>query len=1092
MRLLPVLRPLVPALALAALITPLPAAQAPAATGELVLHKWSGDLNVPDPVAAAVDPQGRVYIAATTRRKVGDLDIREHRMWTAADVRLDSVEAKRRFYRETLAPGNTPRARGGLDDHNQDGSIDWQDLTHHTERIYQLRDTDGDGTADQMTVFAEGFNTEVTGIAAGVMWHDGWVYATIAPDVWRLKDTDDDGVADLREIVATGFGIHIAYAGHDMHGLTVGPDGRIYWSIGDKGSNVTSREGKQFYHPNEGAVFRAEPDGSGFEVFARGLRNPQEPAFDDFGNLFSVDNDADQPGERERFVYILEGSDTGWRANFQYMAMGSPWMREGLWKPSFDGQAAYLLPSIQSYSDGPAGFRFEPGTALGEAQRGNLILTEFPSGKIRGFRAESDGATFKMSNERIMNTGVMGIGLSWHPDGSLIMVDWIGGYPLDGLGAVWKVDAAQGRDEAARRETFALLKAGFSGLEEPRLTTLLAHRDQRVRQGAQLELAKRGRADAFLTIARNPQASLLSRVHSVWGYGQLIRRQAADATALRALLADPQMQIRNQTVKVLGDAAHARTLADAVIPLLNDPESPVRAQAAITLGKWQVPAAVPALLTMAARDGNDPTLRSAVAVGLAGSANAQELAAQARNDSVIVRLISVVALRRQASPAVSAFLQDANPRVVEEAARAIHDDTSIPAALPALAALLSPAGTSEIVQRRALNASFRLGTAEDAGRIADFALNATTPLELRREALSMLRQWTQPPELDLVDGWARTLQQAPCGEVLNGKASALLALTDPALKTLAIEVFIAHQLSAGPEQIAAIVADTTAPDALRAEALRFLAGRFGDHAATNQALDLALGATAPDSLAEAALSLLLPRQPDRLAREARTFLTTRGVPARQHAITLLAQAAQPSTDAVLAEQAGALGAGKLPNTLELDVIEAIEARAEAQPALGARLKAHLASPGAQRRSELLAGGNVIAGREIAQNHLGANCVACHRLESPQGSAVGPVLRGIGRQRDAASLLQSLIEPSAVVVPGYGLVTITLNSGDVVAGTLLKENADTIVVRLGDSTEQSIARTNIRTFDPPISIMPAMEGILTPRELRDLVAYLQQL
>ena len=256
----------------------------------------------------------------------------------------------------------------------------------------------------------------------------------------------------------------------------------------------------------------------------------------------------------------------------------------------------------------------------------------------------------------------------------------------------------------------------------------------------------------------------------------------------------------------------------------------------------------------------------------------------------------------------------------------------------------------------------------------------------------MLRQWTQPPELDLVDGWARTLQQAPCGEVLNGKANALLALTDPALKTLAIEVFIAHQLSAGPEQIAAIVADPTAPDPLRAEALRFLAARFGDHAATNQALDLALGATAPDSLAEAALALLLPRQPDRLAREARTFLTTRGLPARQRAITLLAEAALPATDAVLAEQAGTLGAGKLPNALELELIEALGARAEAQPALGAQLKAHLASPGAQRRSELLAGGNVIAGREIAQNHLGANCVACHRLESPQGSAVGPVLR----------------------------------------------------------------------------------------------------
>ncbi|MGH8019848.1 MAG: DUF7133 domain-containing protein [Opitutaceae bacterium] len=203
-------------------------AQPVAFGAELSLHLWSGELNVPDPVACAVDPQGRVYVSATTRRKAADLDIREHPMWTAADVGLTSVADKAAFYRDVLAPGKTPHPRGGLADHNGDGSIDWRDLTVHTERIHQLRDTDGDGAADRMTVFAEGFNNEVTGIAAGVLWHDGWLYATIAPDLWRLKDTDDDGVADVREVVVHGFGIHIAYAGHDMHGLSVGPDGRIY------------------------------------------------------------------------------------------------------------------------------------------------------------------------------------------------------------------------------------------------------------------------------------------------------------------------------------------------------------------------------------------------------------------------------------------------------------------------------------------------------------------------------------------------------------------------------------------------------------------------------------------------------------------------------------------------------------------------------------------------------------------------------------------------------------------------------------------------------------------------------------------------
>ena len=240
------------------------------------------------------------------------------------------------------------------------------------------------------------------------MYHDGWVYATIAPDLWRFKDTNDDGVADIREIVVHGFGVHIAYAGHDMHGLTVGPDGRIYWSIGDKGLNVTSKEGRTFAFPNEGAVMRVEPDGSNFEVYAHGLRNVQEPAFNDYGDLIGVDNDADQPGERERFVFVPEASDSGWRCNFQYMKEDSPWIREGLWKPRFAGQAAYCLPPIIRYSDGPAGFKYEPGTALGERQRGIFLLNEFPSGKMKGFRAEPDGANYKMVDARIMNDGIMG------------------------------------------------------------------------------------------------------------------------------------------------------------------------------------------------------------------------------------------------------------------------------------------------------------------------------------------------------------------------------------------------------------------------------------------------------------------------------------------------------------------------------------------------------------------------------------------------------------------------------------------------------------------------------------------------------------
>jgi putative membrane-bound dehydrogenase-like protein len=1078
-----------------------PAAKSPrvpsdtsAATGELVLHKWSGALNVPDPVAVGVDPQGRVYVAATTRRKVGDLDIREHTMWIPDDVGLTSVADKSAFFRRELAPGKMRAPRGSLRDHNGDGSIDWNDLTHHTERIYQLRDTDGDGTADKMTVFAEGFNTEVTGIAAGVMYHDGWVYATIAPDLWRFKDTNDDGVADIREVVAHGFGVHIAYAGHDMHGPIVGPDGRIYWSIGDKGLNVTSKEGRNFAFPNEGAMMRVEPDGSHFEIYARGLRNVQEPAFSDFGDVIGVDNDADQPGERERFVHIIEASDTGWRCNFQYMRTDSPWIREGLWKPKFPGQAAYLLPALLSYSDGPAGFKHDPGTALGERQRGIYLLNEFPSGKMKGFRVERDGATFKMVDARIVNDGVMGIGSSWHPDGSLFMADWIGGYPLDELGAVWRIDSKDTAISPLRAETHRVLKAGFAQRPDAELVTQLGHRDQRVRQGAQLELAKRGRKDALLGVARDARAELLARVHALWGYGQLLRRSAADAPSIATLLRDADAEIRAQTAKILGDAAAtgAKGQGTALVALLGDPSPRTRLQAAIAVAKFREPLAVPSLFALAAKEGDDPVMRHAAVTGLAGCATAEQLAAKTADASVAVRLAAVVALRRQESPAVARYLGDADVRVAEEAARAIHDDLSIPAALPELAAVLATPARSDVVTRRAMNAGLRVGTAEAAGRLLDFALNSAAPLPMRREALVTLRVWRDPPRLDLVDGYARKFKPAAIEGVLTPKLDALLALGDAGLKTLAIEIMIAHRLKARPEQIASIVADTNASGELRAQSLRLMGGDARAHPAFESALGAGLAAAAPAPLHQAALDLLLTADPARLARAVSDTLRRPGEPEKQHAIALLARAGHPDADAVLGREADALTAGRITPALKLDVIEALRVRAPGNAGLAAKLKAYEAQPGAVRQEELLTGGDVLRGRDIVANHLAANCTACHSVETGAGSEVGPNLRTIGAQRDVTYLLESLINPSATIATGYGIVNVTLKNKSEVTGTLAKETPEAVTVRLFDGRQQTIARTEIATQTPPVSIMPPMTGILKPTELRDVVSYLASL
>ena len=1048
----------------AGLLAPLRAAETPAAPrrggGELRLHKWSGEINVPDPVACAVDPWGRVYVAATTRRKVGDLDIREHTMWIPDDVALTSVEEKGEFFRRELAPGRLRAPRGGLRDHNGDGSIDWKDLTHHSERIYQLRDTDGDGTADRITVFAEGFNTEVTGIAAGVLWHDGWVYATIAPDLWRLRDNDDDGVADEREKLVSGFGLHIAYAGHDMHGPVAGPDGRIYWSIGDKGVNVTSREGRRFVFPNEGATLRMEPDGSGFEVYTRGNRNVQEPAFNEVGDLIGVDNDADQPAERERFVHLVEGGDSGWRCNFQYMGVRSPWMREGLWKPHFPGQPAYLLPPLLSYSDGPAGFKYHPGIALGENLRGTFLLNEFPSGKLRAFGAEPAGATYRMVDARVLNEGIMGIGLAWHPDGSLFLADWIGGYPLDGQGAVWRADVAENARDSRREETRRVLEEGFGARSPLELLAQLGHPDQRVRQGAQFELVRRGRKAELLAVARGATVDPFARLHALWGYGQLLRRGSAEVAA--------------------------------VTPLLADPSPRARLQAAIALGKLRDPAVVDALFALAERDGADPVLRHAAAFGLAGCADRPAMLARLVHPVATVRLIAVVALRRQGSPAAAEFLHDADPLVVAEAARAIHDDASIPAALPALAAVLAERPAGESVLRRAINAGLRLGTAEAADRLAGYALDDKTAAPLRAEALRALKVWRNPPPLDLVDGWARRFSPEPAGGVLAPRLPALLALRDPELKTLAIEVMIAHELRPEPAAGEAVVADGSASAELRAQALRLLAVDGRGAPAAIRSLDVALREDAPAALHRAALALLLPGAPDRLTAEAPRVLARRSLPEKQHVVALLARAGTPAADALLGGLGAELAAGKLEPGLSLDVLEALEARSAVAPALAAHVVAWGKRVDAAARPELLAGGDIARGRDLVANHLGANCTACHAVESSGGSEVGPGLRAIGAQRDPAYLLESLLNPSAQITTGYGLVAVTLKDGTEISGTLARETPSAVTVRLFDGQQRILPLAEIARRSAPVSVMPPMQGILQPREIRDVVGYLASL
>ncbi|MCA9297486.1 MAG: hypothetical protein KDA28_00385, partial [Phycisphaerales bacterium] len=280
------------------------------ATREVV--PWTSPGMIQSPVAFTIDRFGRVYVVESDRAGNAVSDTRQlgHLNGVEEDLLLKTVEDRRVLIRRWV----------------EGGHFDSDFFTRTEDRVRMVQDTDGDGLADEQHVFAGGFNDEVDGIAAGVLVHDGKVYFTNIPSLWVLEDEDGDGVAERRESLSYGYGVRWCFYGHDLHGLVLGPDGRIYFSMGDRGFNVTTKEGRHLFGPDRGGVFRCWPDGSGMELFHVGLRNPQELAFDTWGNLYTGDNNCDS-GDRARVVHVLEGADSGWRQDVQSLPSRGPWNR---------------------------------------------------------------------------------------------------------------------------------------------------------------------------------------------------------------------------------------------------------------------------------------------------------------------------------------------------------------------------------------------------------------------------------------------------------------------------------------------------------------------------------------------------------------------------------------------------------------------------------------------------------------------------------------------------------------------------------------------------------------------------------------------
>lgn len=975
--------------------------------------------------------------------------------------------------------------------------------------VRMLEDTDGDGTFDKSTIFADKMT-----LPMGALPYRGSVYVAAPPNIWRLQDTDEDGVADKREILVGKFGYNGNAA--SIHGPFLSPTGRIYWCDGRHGHEFRDDIGAVTSKKRGSGIFSMRPDGSDIRMFCGGgMDNPVEVDFMPTGEVVGSVN----------ILYTKPRIDC-----LVHWQDGGVYPHQEASIAEFTQTGGLLGPITKFGHVAVSGMCRYRSSVLGDEYKDTIFTSIFNSGKLINSKIERSGGTFKTTETEFLSSDDP----DFHPtdvledaDGSLLLIDTGGWFRIgcptsqiakpDIAGAIYRIQRAGAKSVVDPRGR----KTNFAKFPLRELLALLDDDRPAIAEHAIEEVSLRWKSDLILAGNFGPPTICLlkerGQINLIWA---LAKRLDRTRTGILSSLVIGDVDGVTTNVRVAAATALTENFGEANADLIIGPELLIQFSKAKSAAFRR---ALARLIGVAFKGHGPLTNYKLTEIGEKSSTQAlldrlsqdNELKDQEPTDRQTEHAIILAAIRIADREGTLPLLAASSPIVRRAALITLDQMEGGNLSREDVVSLLDTddeplrSAALDVISRHEGWASETLTLlsgwlrelslpAERASMIRGFMRTQTSDESVQKLVADLVldAKLPQASRLLLLEVVAESgLSELP--ESWEMRLPANFASPYPAVRHQAVRTAAAFDTAAFDDELLNLAHDDRQAVELRIDALAASADRRTE--VSDGELDFLLSQMPDDAsplqkLGVAGTIVRLPLSKNQRLKIAEQLgmsgPLTAGVLLQEFAKDLDGELSQ----AVL-KSLNALPDGfRLPKAELLAFLESTPAplRANAQKFVSSQLDDRSNKFVLDKRESTLLPGNIERGREIFVGKASA-CASCHTIAG-QGGKVGPDLTKIGAIRKRRDLLEAIMFPSASFARGYKTWTIVTDSGRVHSGLITRETTDSLMLRKSDLSEVRISRGSIDEMrEATTSVMP--EGLyhrLSNQDLSDLLEYLASL